>query len=832
VDTPAHYPTQYTPVPLGVGTPDVGAVYPSTPGDVAGDTPGPTSPEYVEVKGPTASREVEGRELGFGGDFYTWDRNTNKITEEIGGPEYIVIGQAWAPFDFGDGGDYDVGRSILASIEGKYGRGGKWMYSKPKKRKKRRADAKRKRESDHEEESEEEEIVSVPSREGLSSSPSLPRITMGGGCFALGVEPWNVENVDLNETFRNFGVLDMISRCCENQSVLPNGGCVKPVDVPMIVDVEMEEEGELEELDERLQMEVCHLAVDTKYPLMNIIEPLWRKTGGVRDLIYERFLEIVRDNICLTGGERERRVVRRCELDLESVFKGIEGPLTIQQHLELQEDNVAMYGNIQLKRKKKGGSGFVDALVLPDIICMHEGEQIQVNCNVLRFWDKLRLEPISGKKNAKWFVVYPDGELRKDVGRWGVEVGCIWEGCGFGKYKLGAMVPVKLVEGWDGERVDSRGIRSYARTMRQLGSWLKDIDDDFIVVYVVDVFGKRESSFVDLSYLCARTGVESGVDPRRLVFRVITIEEMSCDPMALKDIAFGIYDRCRVDMHGVSLYAPAYTLASNLTTPLYSFTSGTSRQDIMEPDRILHVAYSDGIACVSDGVGDVFSLLNYEVFEGLWKDVLGICGCGGGTLWRVVVVKTGLFGRGDVEGMYGLLIGVEWERVLKGFVGRGGLSVSVGCWNRESTMRFYDGGSSAGTPGTPRPSEEDVVVDLLTPDSYSVVNMSHGSSHVSCKRVSLGNGWIVDNGVLIELTIILHYEKPGERVSLFDWSKGSAIVRDVLKEYYAMMFLRGGFGVVDVDGGLEDRRVGLREPIHHGMVSRLRNVVIPKQKIY
>jgi hypothetical protein len=206
---------------------------------------------------------------------------------------------------------------------------------------------------------------------------------------------------------------------------------------------------------------------------------------------------------------------------------------------------------------------------------------------------------------------------------------------------------------------------------------------------------------------------------------------------------------------------------------------------------------------------------------------------------------------------------VDWRGVLKhefvecsdgsvGFV----RSVTVTAFHRESTTQFYDsrvagdGASSVdsiGTPVTPAPCDDgefELVGDARIPASYVIVNKSHASSigyeHVDrgCVvgsgvpgLVALANGWIVDcwdgECVASELDVLIHVEIPAEGPSCFKWGEGmSGVVKDVLKQYYAMRFLREGGGLYGErlcrDAGLAGRGDDVVLPVHHAMVERLK----------
>jgi hypothetical protein len=146
-----------------------------------------------------------------------------------------------------------------------------------------------------------------------------------------------------------------------------------------------------------------------------------------------------------------------------------------------------MYGKIQLKRRKKTGSiPLVEQLFPPQVIFSHQDSPIRASHISLRFWDKLRLEPISGSKNLKWIALFPSSgskDLHKEISKWFLDVSVMYHVLQLGKHTpvnlqyrslLGGMVPIALVESLvdtvgNKEPEDSQKMRSYARAMRQIG---------------------------------------------------------------------------------------------------------------------------------------------------------------------------------------------------------------------------------------------------------------------------------------------------------------------------------------------------------------------------
>jgi hypothetical protein len=175
-------------------------------------------------------------------------------------------------------------------------------------------------------------------------------------------------------------------------------------------------------------------------------------------------------------------------------------------------------------------------------------------------------------------------------------------------------------------------------------------------------------------------------------------------------------------------------------------------------------------------------------------------------------------------------------------------SVTIACYNEDSHTRFYDtnpsldkvnSSSSVESVGTATPI--DTITDTLSPSSYIIVNTSHATALVGCDAdesettrssipasTCVSNGWIVDADSQSTLSIVYHFETP-KATSLFpEWSRlgSGSLVRDVLRQYYAMRFLRMGvlsFGErLTRSGSLAEKKEGGELPVHFRMVERLK----------
>lgn len=80
--------------------------------------------------------------------------------------------------------------------------------------------------------------------------------------------------------------------------------------------------------------------------------------------------------------------------------------MIIHSFLDDEDSNFAIYGTIKL-RKKKGKSSVVEPLPPPQLLVSHNSSSIVCNQEVLRFWSKCRIAPVSGPKDVKWISLFP-----------------------------------------------------------------------------------------------------------------------------------------------------------------------------------------------------------------------------------------------------------------------------------------------------------------------------------------------------------------------------------------------------------------------------------------
>ncbi|KAJ3225557.1 Mediator of RNA polymerase II transcription subunit 13-like [Clydaea vesicula] len=455
-------------------------------------------------------------------------------------------------------------------------------------------------------------------------------------------------------------------------------------------------------------------------------------------------------------------------------------------------------------------------------------------------------------------------DLSIEVANFFYELGTIYQTLQMGKHVPveskrieKGMVPVHLLESLQNEPPDSVRMRSYSRAMMDLGvavteTFENTLAPDFLVIYVIDPFPHRFYSYFDLSYLCvklltsaaeAKLQIDHGSNQqleiersslfwlhiaelkRKVIFQIIPIEAIlernafsGHYPHAVKDICFTTYTRCMDSADNFSssapllnrpiipplIYTPAFILSSpNLEIPLYTADEDIVNKThlIMEPDRILHVAYrveNDWLcACWSDTCGELFesytfkATSNTDCLKLLWEKTLKVSGVGG-FKWRIVFGKYGLCDHKELQ---------DWKSVLKSFIEQSSTtskesqhehieyisSITVVSLTLNSCTKFFDylpantniSSSSdvltpmdtSDLPGSPmvngESSNSSVFKEQLMEDvpvSHSVVSLNHSVrifgneekakddfkrfKYSECSSVPnlipLVNGWIVD----------------------------------------------------------------------------------------
>ena len=94
-----------------------------------------------------------------------------------------------------------------------------------------------------------------------------------------------------------------------------------------------------------------------------------------------------------------------------------------------------MHGTLKLRKKKTAKECAVEILPDPFIYVRKNGERIALRSTCLPFWDKLQLEPLSGKKNVKWISLGNFGELEPNLAVYLQNIGSLWRNSLFGTFE-------------------------------------------------------------------------------------------------------------------------------------------------------------------------------------------------------------------------------------------------------------------------------------------------------------------------------------------------------------------------------------------------------------
>ncbi|KAF9997259.1 mediator of RNA polymerase II transcription subunit 13, partial [Modicella reniformis] len=286
------------------------------------------------------------------------------------------------------------------------------------------------------------------------------------------------------------------------------------------------------------------------------------------------------------------------------------------------------YGKYQVKKKKPVEPALVQ-LQPPDIVVGHNEEWLEAAPTILRFWEKLSLEPYSNRKNISYFVVYPEGaDMENSVCKFWRELSVVFETSLLGKHQAGilqdykpGLVPISLLPALPGETMEARQVRSYLDGCQQLGLILggnSALRDMHTVVYMINPFSHgagyfdlcRCFSIMKTQFRTAAMG--SLMTPleqqrERLVLQLVPIQHVIYPStfggylrFGLKDIAFTVYSKCKVflerpvysqgTMAQFNLYAPSFALAKTLPAAIH-YESGQKPNMVPKPQATIHVGY-------------------------------------------------------------------------------------------------------------------------------------------------------------------------------------------------------------------------------------------------
>ncbi|KAG0190946.1 mediator of RNA polymerase II transcription subunit 13 [Apophysomyces sp. BC1034] len=376
----------------------------------------------------------------------------------------------------------------------------------------------------------------------------------------------------------------------------------------------------------------------------------------------------------------------------------VKGPLNVQQYYDLSETNQAQlkYGKYQVKKRRPAEPN-LEILLPPDIVVCRQDDIIEGSPQMITFWEKLRLEPYSPKKNVRYFALCPQNEeVEGATADFLKNLSTVYEICLLGTHQPSnngpftrGVVPVQLLPESHGESWSERQMKSYMATCRDLGTKLKSCmtDDVIPVIYIINP-GSALSSHLDLSacfqaLMTAYLSSVSAVDKRkaRPVMQLVPVEHIlrptafaGYTKFGLKAIAFSLYSKCHtavgrspqhVNTRASEAYTPPFVLAKTVpdTITLSLKPPFGNIPAMLDQHRAIHMAYCFSldrkwmIVVWTDNEGELveFAVINnvktiskgsmVSVFDEAWSRTKELARRTG-LSWTYVIAKLGLmFGK-------------------------------------------------------------------------------------------------------------------------------------------------------------------------------------------
>ncbi|RUS27557.1 mediator complex subunit 13 C-terminal-domain-containing protein, partial [Jimgerdemannia flammicorona] len=463
----------------------------------------------------------------------------------------------------------------------------------------------------------------------------------------------------------------------------------------------------------------------------------------------------------------------------------IKGPLSIQQYYDLAETNQTQskYGKYQVK-KRKPMEPSLDLLPVPEIVVGQRDDWIAGSPHILRFWEKLRLEPYSSRKNVVYFVVYPQSsELEEAIKCFFKELGSMYETCSLGSHQPGVageytrgLVPVQLLPESAGQTETERKTKSYMAACQKLGSTLGTLPTEnlHVVIYMVNPFA-HSTAYFDLGHCftklmvafhAATMGSATSVTEKlreRLVLQLVPIEHVLRPTgfggflkFGLKEIAFSVYTKCLqlVDRTQPKMsfedptpfnevYAPPFVLAKSVRNSIqFSLKRSLAPYPtLLDQNVFLHLAYCWSLdrrwfLCVwIDSRGELLEFAALEagrdrgvdatrilapVFNETWERTLRLSRRTGYS-WHFVVGKLGLMYNEELQ---------EWMNVV-----RTTPNVSIVCMDIDSPLQIYPSTESATIP--PEGMNTPTSSGAPTPEAFTSTSSTLNNSMTAQNRLDV-----------------------------------------------------------------------------------------------
>ncbi|KAG2227271.1 hypothetical protein INT45_008515 [Circinella minor] len=384
----------------------------------------------------------------------------------------------------------------------------------------------------------------------------------------------------------------------------------------------------------------------------------------------------------------------------------VKGPLSVQQYYDLSETSQAQtkYGKYQVKKRRPAEPN-LDTLAAPNIVVSRQDEYLEGSPKLVTFWEKLRLEPYSARKNIRYFAVYPSNEQLEPIcTQFFKGLSTLYETCHLGVHQPGSigsyrrgLVPVPLLPESMDETWIERQLKSYSAECQNLGSALGGamVENMHIVIYIINPTHSLSSNLelsrcfhkLMIAYHAASMGMSVSYERRaRLVFQLIPLEHIlrsssfgGYPNFGLKDIAFSVYSKCHsvvgrnhTSQSGMedtrpatTIYSPPFILAKQIPDSInYSLKNDTihSFPTIMDQNATLHLAYCFSldrqwmILVWTDNQGEMleFSVIHTmnkplsHTIEEAWQRSKDLAQSTGFS-WTFVIAKIGLMFEAELQ---------------------------------------------------------------------------------------------------------------------------------------------------------------------------------------
>ncbi|CAJ0880033.1 9504_t:CDS:10 [Entrophospora sp. SA101] len=196
----------------------------------------------------------------------------------------------------------------------------------------------------------------------------------------------------------------------------------------------------------------------------------------------------------------------------------VKGPLTLNAYCDLIGTEYLNKGEGEVPLS------FLEELPTPDItVAATEGSnEYLIDCSpeIIQYWDKHNIIPYDGKKNIRYYVLYPDNEhLRDYVKSFFDRLSIHYEMCSLGSHKSAEMngtfhglIPIFLNQPVLGESELNRRIKSYEDRFsifgkKYLTKMIDPYQNEHIVIYIVNPFNHSSANY-DVMYSFVRLIME------------------------------------------------------------------------------------------------------------------------------------------------------------------------------------------------------------------------------------------------------------------------------------------------------------------------------------